>query len=129
MVEIGLLGLAALIAAVADPSPGAFGAHLLIVLLSLTMGLRNTIARHAGGPNLATTVLNLTMTAFAAPSPLGFASGAELAERAAGLAMILAGAFVGALLLRADTALPLALAAVITLTAALELRPSPATPR
>lgn len=58
VVEVGLLGLTALIAAVADPSPGAFSAYLLIVLLSLTMGLRNTIARHAGGPNLATTVLN-----------------------------------------------------------------------
>jgi uncharacterized membrane protein YoaK (UPF0700 family) len=127
-VEVGLLALAALIAAVADPSPGAFGAYLLIALLSLTMGLRNTIARQAGGPNLATTVLNLTMTAFAAPSPLGFASGAELTERAAGIAAILAGAVTGALLVKADTALPLALAAVLTLTAALALRSTATTP-
>jgi len=122
--EVGLLALAALIAAAADPSAGDFAAYLLIALLSLTMGLRNTIARHAGGPDLATTVLNLTMTAFAAPSPLGFASGAELAERAAGLAMILAGAFAGALLVKTGTALPLALAAAVSLLAAVELRSS-----
>ncbi|HET7443477.1 MAG TPA: YoaK family protein [Solirubrobacterales bacterium] len=127
-IEVGLLALAALIAAVADPSAGAFGAYLVIFLLSLTMGLRNTIARHAGGPDLATTVLNLTMTAFAASSPLGFASGAELTERAAGIAAILAGAVTGALLVKADTALPLALAAVVTFTAALDLRSSAATP-
>lgn len=59
MVEVGLLGLTALIAAVADPSPGAF---------------------------------------------------------------------VGALLLKANTALPLALAAAITLAAALELRSSRTSP-
>lgn len=113
--EVSLLGAAALIAALADVSPGAFVAYLLIAILSLTMGLRNTLARRRGDPNLVTTVLNLTLTAFSSPAPLGTASGAELAERAAGLAAVLAGAIAGALLLKSSVALPIAVAAALAL--------------
>jgi len=52
------------------------------------MGLRNTMARGVGSPNLATTVLNLTMTALTASSPLSLASGSDLAQRSAGLALV-----------------------------------------
>jgi uncharacterized membrane protein YoaK (UPF0700 family) len=106
--EVSLLGLAALIAALADISPGAVLAYLLIAILSLTMGLRNTLARRRGDPNLVTTVLTLTLTAFSSPAPLGTASGAELAERAGGLLAVLGGAVTGALLLKSSLALALA---------------------
>ncbi len=117
-IEIGLLGLATLVAAVAAVEPGAFAAYLLIAVLATAMGLRNTIARRVGDPNLATTVLNLTLTAFASHTPLTHASPNELETRAAALLAILAGAICGALLLKASLTLALAAAAVLVVLAA-----------
>ena len=97
-------------------------------MLALAMGVRNTMVRGFGGPNLATTVLNLTLTAFSSPAPASIASGSDLGERAACLrCAILAGAVTGALLLKTSLALPLAVAAAITLLAGLaHLRARPA---
>jgi hypothetical protein len=98
-------------------------------LLALAMGLRNTVVRGFGGPNLATTVLNLTLTALTSPAPLSIASGSDLAQRAAAFLAILAGAATGAMLLEASLALPLATAAALTLAAGLahlRLRPAAA---
>jgi uncharacterized membrane protein YoaK (UPF0700 family) len=111
--EIGLLGLAAVLAALLDVSPGEFAAYLLIAILSGAMGLRNTIARRIGDPNLATTVLNLTLGAFVSSTPTSIASEGELELRAAAIGAILAGAVVGALLLKASLALTIATAAVV----------------
>ena len=66
------------------------------------MGLRNTLVRGAAGPNLATTVLNLTLTTATPGSALAAAAAPDLRQRAAGLLAILAGAVAGALL--ADSA-------------------------
>jgi uncharacterized membrane protein YoaK (UPF0700 family) len=118
-IEVSLLSCAALLAAAADITPGELSAYSLIALLSLAMGLRNTAVRGLGSPNLATTVLNLTMTALTASSPLSLASGSDLAQRSAAFVAILAGAASGALLLKASLALPLAAAAAITLAAGL----------
>ncbi|MGC1164485.1 MAG: YoaK family protein [Solirubrobacterales bacterium] len=127
--EVGLLAVAALVAASTAVSPGELPAYLAIALLSLAMGLRNTAVRGFGGPNLATTVLNLTMTALTSPAPLSVASGSDMAQRAAAFAAILAGAATGALLLKASLTLPLATAAAITLAAGLtQLRLRPAAP-
>lgn len=57
--EIGLLGIAAVLAALANVEPGELTAYLLIAILSGAMGLRNTVARRIGDPNLATTVRRL----------------------------------------------------------------------
>jgi len=119
VVEVSLLGSAALIALAVDVSPGALSAYVLIAILSLTMGLRNTLARRAGGPNLATTVLNLTLTAFTTPASPGMASGNDLAIRGAAFLAILCGAITGALLLKTSLVLPLAAATVLTLAAGL----------
>jgi hypothetical protein len=83
------------------------------------MGLRNTLARRVGGENLATTVLNLTMAALTTGPVPGFASGGDLGQRAAGFLAILVGAVAGALLLKTELALALAVAAAITLAAGL----------
>jgi uncharacterized membrane protein YoaK (UPF0700 family) len=122
--EAGLLVLAAILAAVLDVDPGHASAYCLIALLSLTMGLRNTLVRGASGPNLATTVLNLTLTTAAPGTVLAAAGSADLRVRAAGLLAILAGAVAGALL--ADSSLPpaLLLAAAATATAALLSAPA-----
>jgi hypothetical protein len=83
------------------------------------MGLRNTLVRGAAGPNLATTVLNLTLTTATPGTALAAAGSADLRERSAGLLAILIGAVAGALL--ADSSLPpaLLLAAAATAVAAL----------
>ncbi len=125
-VEVALLAGAAIVAAAVDVNPGTLSAYATIALLSLAMGLRNTVVRGFGGPNLATTVLNLTMTALTSPAPLSIASGSDLGQRAAAFVAILAGAATGALLLKTSLALPLATAAAITLAAGLahlRLRP------
>ena len=126
LVEVCLLAAAAALAAATDISPDEPSAYTAIALLSLAMGIRNTMVRGFGGPNLATTVLNLTMTALTSPAPLSVASGSDIAQRAAAFLAILAGAATGALLLRTSLVLPLAAAAAITLAAGLahlRLRP------
>lgn len=117
-IEVLLLGCAAVAVAIAEPSQGSFFAYALIALLCLAMGLRNTLARSFGGPNLATTVLNLTLTAVASPSAASLASSADLTVRGAALLSILLGALSGALLLKTSLFLPIALAALITLSLA-----------
>jgi uncharacterized membrane protein YoaK (UPF0700 family) len=120
--EIGLLALAAVLAALIDVDPGEFAAYLLIAILSGAMGLRNTIARGIGDPNLATTVLNLTLGAFVSSTPTGIASEGELELRAAAIGAILGGAVVGALLLKVSLALTIATAAAVVVAAALSSR-------
>jgi uncharacterized membrane protein YoaK (UPF0700 family) len=121
-VEIGLLGGAAVLAALADVNPGDLGAYVLIAILSVAMGLRNTIARGIGDPNLATTVLNLTLSAFVSSTPTGIASESELTLRAAAIGAILAGAVAGALLLKTSLALAIAAAAAVVVVAAVSQR-------
>jgi uncharacterized membrane protein YoaK (UPF0700 family) len=121
-VEIGLLGIAAVLAALADVDPGELTAYLLIAMLSVAMGLRNTIARRIGDPNLATTVLNLTLSAFVSHTPTGIASEGELALRGAAIAAILAGAVAGALLLKVSLALAIAAAAAVVVAAVVSNR-------
>jgi uncharacterized membrane protein YoaK (UPF0700 family) len=117
--EAGLLALAAVLAAIVGVDPGHASAYLVIALLSLTMGLRNTFIRGTSGPNLATTVLNLTLTTATPGTALGSASSADLGQRAAGLLAILLGAVAGAVAVQASLSLALLLAAGVTLVAAL----------
>jgi uncharacterized membrane protein YoaK (UPF0700 family) len=123
-VEVVLLGVAAVLAALADVKPGDLTAYLLIAILSVAMGLRNTIARRIGDPNLATIVLNLTLSAFVSHTPTGIASEDELALRGAAIAAILAGAIAGALLLKASLALAIGAAAAVVIGAAVSSRGS-----
>jgi uncharacterized membrane protein YoaK (UPF0700 family) len=122
--EIVLLGVAALLAALVDVDPGDLTAYVLIAILSVAMGLRNTIARGIGDPNLATTVLNLTLSAFVCSTPTGIAAESELALRAAAIAAILGGAIAGALLLKVSLAVALAAAAAVVVAAAVSSRGS-----
>ncbi len=127
--EVGLLGIAAVLAALADVNPGGLTAYLLIAILSVAMGLRNTIARGIGDPNLATTVLNLTLSTFVSHTPTGFASEGELALRGGAILAILGGAITGALLLKVSLAVAIAAAAAVVVSAAVSYRGSSATPR
>jgi uncharacterized membrane protein YoaK (UPF0700 family) len=115
-VEVALLAGAALLAILTDPAPKDGAAYVLIAVLAGTMGLRNTVARRVGGPNLATTVLNLSLAPLAA-APAVAADPADLRLRAIAFATILAGAVAGALLLQASVALALAGAAIVSAVA------------
>jgi uncharacterized membrane protein YoaK (UPF0700 family) len=117
VIEIPMLAAAAVLAALAAPSPGEWSAYVLIAIASAAMGARTTLARAVGGPNLATTVLNLTVTMFAAHVPLATASSADIAQRAAAFAAIAAGAVSGALLVKTSVALALGVAAALTCAA------------
>lgn len=118
-IEVVLLATTAVLAAATEITPGELAAYVTVALLALTMGLRNTLVRGFGGPNLATTVLNLTVTALTTPAPLNLASNSDLGQRAAAFVALLAGAASGALLLKTSITLPLATAAAITLAAGL----------
>ncbi|HST43440.1 MAG TPA: YoaK family protein [Conexibacter sp.] len=144
-VEIALLVLATAAAAAFDPQAGEAAALLTIAALAAAMGLRTTVVRGRGGANLATTVLNLTAIGGAAGPAgagdaagaagagtaglgTGFASGTDLAQRAAALLALLLGAIAGALLLETALWLPLALATALTVATHALDRPAPATP-
>ncbi|GHF37293.1 YoaK family protein [Streptomyces griseosporeus] len=93
--------------------------YLLIVLLGLTMGLQNAVARRLGVPDLTTTVLTLTLTGLAADSaPAGGAAPRPGRRILSVLAMFL-GALAGALLLRHAELLPVLALALLLLAATL----------
>lgn len=118
-IEVSLLGAAAVLAAVISVHRDEVSAYTLIALLALAMGVRHTIVRRIGSPELTTTVITVALTGLAAGSPTGWASGEHLARRSAAVLAMLTGALTGALLLESSLALPLAVAAAVTLTSGL----------
>ena len=79
------------------------------------MGLRNATVRQLKVPDLTTTVLTMTITGLAADSYLAGGTSPNLLRRMASIAAIMAGAFVGALLVIATgVAVPLLVAAACT---------------
>jgi uncharacterized membrane protein YoaK (UPF0700 family) len=66
-----------------------------IILLALAMGIQNTAARTVAVPDLTTTVITLTMTAFAAESFLGTGTNRNAGRRASAMAAMLIGALIG----------------------------------
>jgi uncharacterized membrane protein YoaK (UPF0700 family) len=103
---------------VIDVRPSTLAGDIVIALLALAMGIRSATVRRIGVPDLTTTVLTMTLTALAADSPLAGGSGSGSTRRIAAVAAMLSGALVGALLLKASVAPPLALAAGAALSAA-----------
>jgi uncharacterized membrane protein YoaK (UPF0700 family) len=122
-IEIGLTGLATLIAIVFDITPGRFSGDLIIALLAFAMGVRNATVRRLKVADLSTTVLTLTLTGLAADSPLAGNDGEGSWRRGAAVASMLVGAVAGALLVKADLALVLLAAAVLALATWLVFMP------
>lgn len=114
-VEVSIIAVAAIIAAVVTVRTDAFSGDLLIALLAFAMGLRNATIRRIGVPDLTTTVLTGTLTALAADSPLTGGTSTALTRRTATILAMLIGAIAGALLLKTSLVLPLVAAAVIAL--------------
>ncbi len=114
-VEIAVLTVAAAIAGATTIAPGAAAAYLLIILLAFAMGLRSTCVRKLGVPDLSTVVLTMTLVGLSADSPPAGGSGLGSLRRFSAVLLMGAGALAGALLLRKDVALPLAIAAALAL--------------
>jgi uncharacterized membrane protein YoaK (UPF0700 family) len=118
-VQAVFLAAGAVLAGVgADPVTGG-SRYALIVVLGLAMGLQNAAARKLAVPDLTTTVLTLTITGVAADSTLAGGGGARAGRRLTAAVTMLAGALIGAVLVRhAPIWLPLAIAVAVTAAAA-----------
>jgi uncharacterized membrane protein YoaK (UPF0700 family) len=114
-IETVLLACATVVATAADPHPGTFAADVTIALMAAAMGVRNATVRHLAVPDLTTTVLTMTLTAFAAESKIAGGSGKGSLRRTSAVVAMLAGAVAGALMLGTGPTLPLAFAAGLAL--------------
>lgn len=126
-IEIGVTALATAIAIVFHITPNRFSGDLIIALLAFAMGIRNATVRRLKVADLTTTVLTMTLTGLAADSPLAGGDGKGSWRRAAAVASMLVGALAGALLVKADLALVLLAAAVLTLVTWLVFMPAAVT--
>ncbi|HXP56074.1 MAG TPA: YoaK family protein [Streptosporangiaceae bacterium] len=100
------------------PAPGY--RYALIAVLGLSMGIQNASARTLAVPDLTTTVLTLTITGIAADSTLAGGQGSKAGRRLVSIAAMLAGALVGAVLIRhTEVFIPLAIALATIIAGAL----------
>jgi uncharacterized membrane protein YoaK (UPF0700 family) len=125
-IEASLLAAGAILAAVTTVHPGDAAAYALIVLMALAMGVRNAVVRRVGVPDLTTTVLTLTLTGLAADSPIAGGTGKGSTRRLAAVLAMLAGAIVGALLLKVALFVPVAVAAAAAFVTCLAYVPGAA---
>jgi uncharacterized membrane protein YoaK (UPF0700 family) len=79
--------------------------------------VRNAAVRKLAVPDMTTTVLTMTLTGLAADSRLAEGSGRGTTRRVGAVVAMLAGAIAGALLLKTELWLPLAVAALFALLA------------
>jgi len=115
VIEVLILAAAALLAATTTVSPGEAAASTLIVALAFVMGLRSACIRRLGASDISTVVLTMLLVDLASESVLAGGSGVGTLRRSSAVALMGAGALTGALLLRVDVALPLAVAAGLAL--------------
>jgi uncharacterized membrane protein YoaK (UPF0700 family) len=119
-VQAVFLAAGTVLAAV-SASPVASGfRYPLIVVLGISMGIQNAAARKLAVPDLTTTVLTLTITGVAADSALAGGTGSKAGRRLTAVVTMLAGALIGAVLVRhAPIWLPLGIAFAVTVAGAL----------
>ena len=115
VIEVVVVAASAILAGVAKIKPGDATAYVVIVLLAFAMGVRSTIVRRIGVPDLSTVVLTMTLSSLASGSRPAGGSGAGSVRRLAAVVAMFAGALSGALLLKVSLFVPLALAAVMAL--------------
>ncbi|HEV7584276.1 MAG TPA: YoaK family protein [Solirubrobacteraceae bacterium] len=123
-IEVSLICVAILVAAIVDVHPAGVSADVMIAVLALAMGVRNATVRRIAVPDMTTTVLTMTLTGLAADSPLFGGSGSGTTRRTASVLAMLAGALAGALLLDRSLILPLATAVALTAAALLLYLPA-----
>lgn len=113
LIEVGLILVALVWALLVDVTPGCFSADVVIALLAFAMGTRNATVRRLTVAEPATLVLTTTLTGLASDSTLGGGDGSGTRRRALAVLAMLLGAIAGALLLKVDLTLDLALAALL----------------
>jgi uncharacterized membrane protein YoaK (UPF0700 family) len=110
---------AVVLACLSGGAPATGYRYALIALLGLAMGIQNASARTLAVPDLTTTVLTLTITGIAADSALAGGPGSKAGRRLVSIAAMLAGAVIGAVLIRHTQAfIPLAIALATIITGA-----------
>ena len=114
-IEVALLAAAGVLATTATIAPGEAAGYVLIILLAFAMGLRSACIRRLGASDISTVVLTMLLVDLASDSQLAGGSGLGTLRRSSAVAVMGAGALAGALLLRFDVALPLAIAAGLAL--------------
>jgi len=125
VVEVVLVGTAALIALLSASPATGWARYTDIVILGVAMGMRTGVVRRLGVQDLTTTVLTQTLAALASESRLAGGRDLRAARRVGAVVAMLAGAAVGAVLvLHVDVALPLLVAAVLTVGTAVVYRAS-----
>jgi uncharacterized membrane protein YoaK (UPF0700 family) len=116
--SVFLLASVLLAASSARPEEGACR-YALIAALGISMGVQNAAVRKIAIPDLTTTVVTLTFTGIAADSTLAGGSGSRAGRRTIPIVCMLAGAFVGAVLvLHTEVYYPLVIALVATVVGA-----------
>jgi uncharacterized membrane protein YoaK (UPF0700 family) len=93
-------------------------ALFVTLVLALSMGAQAAAARHVKVADVTTVVVTSTITGLSADSWFGHNAAQPWARRAAAIALMLLGALIGALLLRLNPMVPLAVSAVLTLLCA-----------
>jgi uncharacterized membrane protein YoaK (UPF0700 family) len=89
------------------------GSLVTIAVLAAALGVQNSTVRHLGAADLTTTVLTLTITGLAADNALVGGPGAKPHRRLGSIVAMLAGAAVGAGILRWSATAAIAIAAVL----------------
>jgi uncharacterized membrane protein YoaK (UPF0700 family) len=131
-IEVALIAAATAIAAASTVRAEEGTALVLIGVLSLAMGVRTTVVRRIGYPELPTNVLTIAVASFESAAAVPAASADHLFPRGAAAAAMLAGAFAGALLLQTSVELALGVATAVSLACGVallnagDLRPQPA---
>jgi uncharacterized membrane protein YoaK (UPF0700 family) len=122
--QAAFLAAAVILAVSSGGTPAAGYRYALITALGICMGIQNAAARAIAVPDLTTTVLTLTLTGIAADSSAAGGTGSKAGRRVVPAAAMLAGALLGAALIRHAQAcdpLVIALATIITGAAASHL--------
>jgi uncharacterized membrane protein YoaK (UPF0700 family) len=117
-VQAVFLVIAVILAEAGNPAEAGFR-YGLIGVLGISMGIQNASARTLAVPDLTTTVLTMTITGIAADSALAGGPGSKAGRRLLTIATMLAGAVVGAELIRhAQSWCPLLIALVVIIAGA-----------
>jgi uncharacterized membrane protein YoaK (UPF0700 family) len=121
--QAAFLAAGVILAIAGGGAPAAGYRYTLIAALGICMGIQNAAARTIAIPDLTTTVLTLTITGIAADSALAGGSGSKAGRRLVSIATMLAGAVIGAVLIRhAQVYDPLAIALATIITGAVVSR-------
>ena len=106
--QAGLISATTILAAAVHVRAGTASGYVVIGTLAAAMGLQTATARRLAVPDLPTTVITQTLTGLAADSRLFGGSGQGTVRRGSALSAMLAGAVVGALLVKGGPVLALA---------------------